>query len=129
MKDGSVFRYLSVFVFSLVVLSLGANEKDFSFVDPLRPYGTPDAVSPLSIASQTLQIQAVIMSELRGAYVVINNEPLVIGEMIAGFVITDITSDHIELLHKEKKERLTIAVPKFSSDVEKMLEGVRRQHD
>lgn len=109
--------------------SLEANDKDFSFADPFRPYGQADPISPISIATQALRVQAVVMSELRGAYVVINNEPLVIGEAIEGFVITDIKSDFIKLLHVEKKERIEIPVPKFSSDVEKMLEGVRRQHD
>ena len=113
----------------MCVGSLMADDKDFDFSDPLRPYGQPDQVSPVSVASQQLRVEAVVMSEFRGAHVVINSEPLMIGERVNGFKITDISSDYIELLHDERNESVKIPVPRLSSDVEKMLEGVRRKDD
>lgn len=129
MKDGFVFRFLCISAFVMCVGSLMADDKDFDFSDPLRPYGQPDQVSPVSVASQQLRVEAVVMSEFRGAHVVINSEPLMIGERVNGFKITDISSDYIELLHDERNESVKIPVPRLSSDVEKMLEGVRRKDD
>ncbi|QEW08116.1 hypothetical protein [Nitrincola iocasae] len=99
----------STYLFGLCVFlgtPLAAQDRDLNFADPLRPFSHAQTLTPEQEAQARLHLQAILTGN-RGAYAVINNQPVSAGDEVDGYTILQI-SDGTVLLGKDNGQRLVM---------------------
>lgn len=100
---------LSLSLFCLTPL-LAEESRDFNFPDPLRPFNAPSPLTPAEEARERLHLQAIVMTGSRGAYAVINSQPVGVGDEVDGYRILQIHTDNV-LLGRNTDDQPVIIQP------------------
>lgn len=85
---------------------LAAQDRDLNFADPLRPFSHAQTLTPQQEAQARLHLQAVLTGN-RGAYAVINNQPVSVGDEVDGYTILEINNDSV-LLSRDDGQKVVI---------------------
>ncbi|WP_144244208.1 hypothetical protein [Nitrincola sp. A-D6] len=82
---------------------MAAQDRNLNFADPLRPFSYAQTLTPAQEAQARLHLQAILTGN-RGAYAVINNQPVSAGDEVDGYTILQINNGSVTLAKNNAKK-------------------------